>query len=96
MHLPHSRWGATIITWIATDSSGNISTGTQVITVSDSAPPSVLPPDDMTVSSNRTSTVLDIGTAVASDAVDGSPSITSNAPDSFPAGPHHSNVDRHR
>ena len=78
--------GATIITWTATDSSGNISTGTQVITVSDSVPPSVLPPDDMTVGSNGTSTVLDIGTAVASDAVDGSPVITSNAPDSFPAG----------
>ncbi len=81
--------GNTIISWTATDSSGNIATGTQTITVQDTTPPAITAPGDATFEATDTSMVLsqsDYGAATATDLVDSSPVITSNATGSFPVG----------
>ena len=83
------RVGTTIITWTATDSSGNIATATQRITVQDTTPPDITAPADVSFTTTNTSITLtasDYGTATATDSVDSSPTIDSNAPSSFQAG----------
>ena len=79
----------TVITWTATDSSGNSATATQRITVRDTTPPDITAPPDASFTTIDTSIVLtsaDYGTANATDLVDSAPTITSNAPPSFQAG----------
>ena len=44
--------GVTTVTWSATDTSGNISTDTQIITVQDTTLPEIISPDDITVEGN--------------------------------------------
>ena len=83
------RVGTTIITWTATDSSGNIATATQRITVQDTTPPDITAPADVSFTTTNTSITLtasDYGTATATDSVDSSPTIDSNVPSSFQAG----------
>ena len=82
------RVGTTIITWTATDSSGNIATATQRITICDTTPPIIKVPADVSFTTD-TSIVLtsaDYGTANATDLVDSSSTITNNATTSFQAG----------
>ena len=81
--------GDTIITWTGTDSSGNSDTVTQRITIRDTTPPDITAPANVSFTTTDTSIVLtsaDYGTATATDRVDSSPTITSNAPSSFQAG----------
>ena len=81
--------GTTTVTWTATDSSGNFDTTTHDITVQDTTPPDIEAPPDTSFSTARTSVSLtedDYGAATATDLVDSSPTITSNAPTSFDAG----------
>ena len=80
--------GTTIITWTATDLSGNSDTATQIITVQDTTSPDITAPADVSFTTTDTSIALtsaDYGTATATDLVDPSPTITSNAPPSFRA-----------
>ena len=81
--------GITTIIWTATDSSGNSDTATQMITVRDTTPPDITAPADVSFTTTDTSIVLasaNYSTATATDLVDSSPTITSNAPQSFQAG----------
>jgi hypothetical protein len=78
--------GETIVTWTATDSSGNASTTTSKIIVVDTTAPSIVAPADITAeatSSDSNSVVL--GDAQTTDLV-GVLSVTNDAPDVFPLG----------
>ncbi len=74
--------GTTIVTWSATDSSGNTGTDTQNVTVTDTTPPTVTAPADITT----TDTTPNLGTGTATDLVDGSITPTNDAPATFPLG----------
>ena len=79
----------TIITWTATDSSGNSDTATQRITIRDTTLPIIKVPADVSFTTTDTSIVLtsaDYGTATATDLADSAPAITNNATTSFQAG----------
>jgi len=78
--------GDTIVTWTAIDSYGNTATANQTISIIDTTPPSITPPNDVVFEAeNPTSNVVSIGDARAEDIV-GVASITNNAPDVFPLG----------
>lgn len=80
-------FGSTIVTWTATDASGNMALANQVITVVDTTPPSLTVPADVSAEqAYRDGTAVDIGTAQATDISDASPVITNNAPAVFPFG----------
>ena len=90
--------GSTTVTWTVTDSSSNVVTDTQAVTVQDTTAPSVTAPPDASFTIIGTSIALtasDYGTATATDLVDSSPTIGSNAPDLFPLGNTTINVDCH-
>ncbi len=79
--------GATTVTWTATDSSGNSSSCSNVITVQDTTPPSITAPLDQTEEGNTTGGwVGSIGAPVVTDVVDPSPVVTNDAPGLFPLG----------
>jgi len=79
--------GTTIVNWTATDGSGATASATQNITVSDTTSPTVSEPADMQVESTGNLTMVDIGTATASDLVDSNPIITNDMPAAgFPMG----------
>ncbi|GJL78467.1 MAG: hypothetical protein NPINA01_14560 [Nitrospinaceae bacterium] len=81
------------VTWVALDAAGNIGTATQVVTVTgeggtDSTPPVIIPPPNVTAAATGSQTVVALGTATATDNVSapGDIAITENAPSSFPLG----------
>ena len=79
--------GNTTVIWTATDGAGNIDTCHQIVTVVDAENPVVTCPVDVTINTDAgqcTSTGA-IGTAAGTDNC-GVPTITSNAPVSFPIG----------
>jgi len=78
--------GETIVTWTATDSSGNSSTATQTITVVDTTAPILITPENIIVDTTNIESVLEIGLASVDDIIDDMPSITNNAPEVFPLG----------
>ena len=63
--------GTTRITWSATDSEGNTATAIQRITVTDSTPPALNIPLDITVGASGFLTTVDLGEATAFDLVSG-------------------------
>jgi gliding motility-associated-like protein len=86
--------GATVVTWTATDISGNTATSIQTITVSDQALPIIVSPGNLTLSASISCSVLNAsvlgnpfsaGNVYTSDncTVAG---ISNNAPTSFPIG----------
>lgn len=77
--------GTTVVTWTATDGKGNAGTATQNVVVEDTTAPVVTAPADATAEATGTDTVVDIGSATATDAV-GVTSLTSDAPAVFPVG----------
>lgn len=78
--------GMTTITWIATDVSGLVQSGTQIITVVDTTAPLITPPQDViTEAYSATDNPVKLGTATATDTI-GIDSITSDAPSTFPFG----------
>lgn len=82
--------GATVVTWTATDPSGNFSTKTQTVTVVDSTLPLVFAPPDLSLvvdfnSCTRDSANVDLGAPVSSDNCSLA-SLTNNKPASFPIG----------
>ena len=74
--------GSTLVTWTATDASGNVATTTQTVTVADTTPPIITPPPDLLVEATGPTTAVSLGTAFTSDIVDG---VLTAKPD--PAGP---------
>ena len=63
--------GTTLVTWSATDSQGNTATAIQRITVTDTLPPTLNIPEDITVGANGLLTSVDMGEATAFDLVSG-------------------------
>jgi Ca2+-binding RTX toxin-like protein len=78
--------GETIITWTATDSSGNSSTATQTVTIIDTTAPVLTVPENVAISAFSLEKEVDVGTALTTDLVDYMPTVTNNAPEIFPLG----------
>jgi len=79
-------FGEIVVTWIATDASGNSASATQLITVIDTTAPNLLVPEDVVFDATAPETSLSYGVATALDMTDPSPEITNNAPELFPLG----------
>ena len=79
--------GNTLVNWIATDSSGNTSTCSQLIIVIDTVKPSISCPPDIIAITNAGCTAIGVslGTPTASDNCD-IENITNDAPGAFPIG----------
>ncbi|MDC0142303.1 HYR domain-containing protein, partial [Candidatus Nitrosopelagicus sp.] len=80
------EFGETIVTWTATDSSGNSASATQTITVVDTTAPTITTPQNIIVDAENTETFLEIGLASVNDIIDDIPTITNDAPEVFPLG----------
>jgi len=78
--------GETVITWTATDSSGNSATATQTVTVVDTTAPELTVPEHVVVDSFSLENLVEIGDADALDLVDTLPTITNDAPETFSLG----------
>jgi len=78
--------GETVITWTATDSSGNSATATQTVTVVDTTAPELIVPEDVIVDSFSLENLVEIGDAYALDLIDMLPTITNDAPETFSLG----------
>ncbi len=84
--------GTTIVTWSATDSSGNTGTDNQSVTITDptstdTTPPVVTAPADITTEATGPTTSVSLGTGTANDNVDGPITPTNDAPSGgFPVG----------
>ena len=79
--------GETIVTWTATDTSGNIASDSQKVLIEDTISPSLVISSDIQVeTSNQVGMQIDLGTASSDDIVDSEPQITNDAPEVFPLG----------
>ena len=75
--------GMTTVTWSAADTSGNIASDTQIVTINDTTPPTLDAPSDITVeASSPTGMSISIGDAAVTDSI-GVDSVSNNAPDLF-------------
>ncbi|KAF0192659.1 MAG: type 3a cellulose-binding domain-containing protein, partial [Gammaproteobacteria bacterium] len=63
--------GTTQVTWKATDFTGNVVSVKQRVTITDTTPPVVNTPRDITIEATGATTGVELGEAVASDLVDG-------------------------
>ena len=71
-------FGSTTVTWTVTDTSGNISQETQVVTLIDTTPPDIFAPSDVVAEATGSSnTMAGLGEAIADDII-GVASITNN------------------
>jgi hypothetical protein len=78
--------GLTTVTWTATDSIGNFSTATQLVTVVDTTGPTVTAPADVTAEASGVLSIVDIGIA-STDDVFAVASLVNDAPAAgFPVG----------
>ncbi|MGI9233225.1 MAG: HYR domain-containing protein [Woeseiaceae bacterium] len=79
--------GTTVVNWTVQDGAGATATATQDVTVSDTTAPTIAAPADVQADSTGTLTIVNIGTATATDLVDSNPTISNNAPaGGFPEG----------
>ena len=78
--------GETIVTWTATDTSGNSATATQIVTIVDTTAPELIVPEDVMISTFSLEMQVEIGEAEAHDSVDLTPTITNDSPDTFHLG----------
>lgn len=79
--------GTTTVTCEIADIADNTASDTFTVTVEDTTAPVVTAPADITVEATGVlTTITDLGTASASDTVDGSTLVTNDAPSSFPLG----------
>ena len=76
--------GTTVVTWTATDANGNVTTGTQNVTVVDTTAPVLTVPADVSVEATGMQTPVSIGTATATDIF--AVTVTSDAPATYPLG----------
>ena len=80
------QFGSTIVTWTVTDTSGNISQSTQVVTIIDTTAPEVSTPSDIVVeATNLSNNEVELGEATVYDIINVA-SITNDAPEFFPVG----------
>ncbi|MBK9555601.1 MAG: T9SS type A sorting domain-containing protein [Bacteroidetes bacterium] len=79
--------GNTTVTWTVTDGSGNSTTGTQVVIVTDEVLPTITAPAAVVVSadSSCTASEVSLGTPITADNC-GVASVTNNAPATYPLG----------
>ena len=69
--------GTTIVTWTATDASGNIATATSNITIVDTTPPTIAPHDNITAeATSADGAVVDYENPTATDLVDGTDPVS--------------------
>ena len=80
------EFGETIVTWTATDSSGNSASATQIITVVDTSAPILTTPQNIIHDAVNVETLLEIGLATVDDIIDDTPTVTNDAPEVFPLG----------
>jgi len=78
--------GLTIVTWSATDFSANAAEDVQSVTLVDTTTPALTIPGDIEVTFEGLLTVVDVGVATATDAVDANPLIENDIPAGFPIG----------
>lgn len=79
--------GMTMLTWTVQDGAGATASATQTVTVVDSTRPMLTKPADLQVAATGAMTMVDIGTATATDLVDMSPTISNDMPgNGFPVG----------
>ena len=76
----------TIVTWTATDSSGNSASTTQTITVVDTSAPVLTIPQNVIIDAVDVNNFVEIGLGSVEDIIDDSPIITNDAPQVFPLG----------
>jgi len=80
------EFGTTIVTWTATDTSGNTASTTQTISVIDTSAPLLNIPQDIIVDAVNTTNFVEFGLASVEDIIDDSPIITNDAPEVFQLG----------
>ncbi len=78
--------GTTVVTYSATDSAGNVATAMQTVTVTDTTAPTISVPADVSIEATALHSPVMLGTATATDLVDGSVTLTHDAPALFPVG----------
>lgn len=79
--------GKNTVIWKATDDAGNSATDIQYVTITDSKPPLLTVPADITINAKGLKTNVDLGEPVMVDIIDPIARITNNAPiDGFPIG----------
>ena len=80
------KLGETIVSWTATDSSGNIANVTQKVIIIDTSSPNISKPDNVVVeATSKTDTVVTLQPPMATDSVS-KVTITNDAPKTFPLG----------
>ena len=80
------QFGSTTVTWTVTDTSGNTSQATQVVTIIDTTAPDVSAPSDIVAeATDLSNNVIELGDATAYDIMNVA-SITNDAPEFFPVG----------
>lgn len=77
--------GLTTVTWTATDLAGNSSTDTQSVTVTDTTPPLITAPSNISVESSEPISI-NLVIPTVSDLVDSNPNVSNDAPALFPLG----------
>ena len=80
------EFGETIVTWTATDSSGNSASATQTVTIIDTTEPILSLPENVTIDAIGLQNFVDIGIASVDDIIDDAPVVTNDAPAVFPLG----------
>ena len=78
--------GETIVTWTATDTSGNSASATQTVTIVDTTSPELIMPEDIMIGAFSLEKQVEIGEAQANDLAGSILTITNDAPNSFPLG----------
>src|SRR2546428_496193 len=72
--------GTTIVTWKATDYSGNYGTALQNIVIEDKSPPLLVAPSNIVAEATGVKTSVSLGTPIVSDLADLSPFVSNDAP----------------
>ena len=80
--------GTTTVTWTAKDAAGNKGTATQTIIVTDTTPPAVTAPADVSLEATGSTTPVTLGVASAIDLVDGTITATASPTGPFSVGTH--------
>ena len=78
--------GETIVTWTATDTSGNSASATQIVTIVDTTSPELIMPEDVMIGAFSLEKQVEIGEAQANDLAGSILTITNDAPNTFPLG----------
>jgi len=76
--------GDTTVNWTATDANGNVSTGTQTVTVADTTAPVLTVPGNVSIEANGVLSTVDLGVATATDIFGAT--VANDAPATFGLG----------